>query len=435
MKASKKASKLILIVATLLFGLSPATVTVGVTPSTEPIKLTVWTEPYVASGIMDEWIADFQEEYPWITVEHQGIDNEIWEETLRTAMYGESPPDIFVTESRAELLEYVDAGLIYDITDWYGKHSERFIPGYEFNSVIRGRCYAVPWDILVLDLIWYNTKIMDKYNLDPKIIKTWDDLMAMCETLKQHGEIPFAFGGGGIGWTGGHWVMFLLQKNLTSEGIMKLARREKQWTDPDVVAALSHFEELVKKGYLALGAAIDTRDTGRALYFQGQGAFWQAGSWHLLQKGGDLAPPDWEFRFIPFPNFKSAPIQNIAISSSSEQWTISSKSKYIDEALLFLEYTTRPKPAAELWVKKAQGFLTVRGAVNEHTAGPEMVAIAQYLESANVVTALEFHLPRKVVQDGHWKGSISVLSGQITTEEWAELIEELHKASGALMLD
>lgn len=411
-----------------------AAVAEAVSPKSEPVTISVWTE-FFTTGVMDEWIASFQEEYPWVTVEHRGIDADIWEETLRTAMHGGDPPDMFITESRAELLEYVEADSVYDLTDWYNEHSDRFIQGYDLNSVTGGRRYAIPWNVLVLDLIWYNPQIMNRYDLDPTTIKTWDDLLALCESLKQHGEIPFAFGGGSVGWTGGHWVMFLLQKNLTSENIMKLARREKKWTDPDVVAALSHFEELVEKGYLAPDAADNDRNAGRALYFQGQGAFWQAGSWHLFQKGGDETPPEWKFTFIPFPNFVDAPVRNIAISSSDWQWTISNPSKHIDEVLLFLEYITRLKPAVEVWVKESHGFLAVRDAVNERTAGAEMVAIAEYLESANVVTALENYLPRSVVQDGHWAGAADVLAGKITTAEWAELIEELHNAAGPLMLE
>ena len=409
-------------------------VPVEVTPTPEPVKISVWTE-FTAppkTPAMDEWIAGFQEEYPWVTVEHRGISNDVWEETLHTAMLGGEPPDVFVTESRAELIDYVDAGLVYDLTNWYEAHADRFVPGTAVvNSVIRGRRYAIPWGVLVLDLLWYNQAIMDKYGLDPTTIETWDDLMAMCETLKENGETPIAFGGGGPGWTGGHWVMHLLQKNLSPEDIQKLASREKKWTDPDVVAALSHFEEMVDKGYLAPGAAADDRDVGRALYFQGDGAFWQAGSWHLYQKGGDLAPPDWEFEFIPIPSISG---EDTALAGGNVQWTIASKSKHVDEATMFVEYITRQENA-ELWVELAQEFLAVRDAVNENTAGPEMVAIADYLESAKVVDLLELYIPAPVRNDGHWAGSTGILSGQITTEEWAELIEELHEAEGSLSLE
>jgi raffinose/stachyose/melibiose transport system substrate-binding protein len=410
---------------------------VVVTPTPEPVKITFWTE-FTAppkTTVVDEWIAGFQQEYPWITVEHRGISNEVWEETLHTAMLGGEPPDVFVTESRAELMDYVDAGLVYDLTNWYDEHADRFVPGTALvNSVIRGRRYAIPWTVLVLDLIWYNTQIMDKYGLDPTTIETWDDLVAMCETLKQNGEVCFAFGGGGAGWTGGHWVMLLLQKNLTQEDITKLARREKKWTDPDVVAALSHFEEMKEKGYFAPGAAADDRDVGRALYFQGQGAFWQAGSWHLYEKGGDLAPPGWEFEFIPFPNFAGAAVQDVSLVGGNVQWTISSQTKHLDEALLFLEYITRLENA-ERWVELAQEFLAVKGAVNENTAGPEMVAIAEYLEASNPVDFLELYIPTAVRNDGHWAGAQGILSGQITTQEWAELIDQIHEAEGALSLE
>jgi len=408
-----------------------------VTPTPEPVKITFWSE-FTAppkTPVVDEWIAGFQAEYPWITVEHRGISNEVWEETLRTAMLGGEPPDFFVTESRAELMDYVEAGLIYDLTNWYDKHADRFVPGTALvNSVIRGRRYAIPWTVLVLDLIWYNPAILGKYGLDATTIKTWDDLIATCETLKQNGEVCFAFGGGGAGWTGGHWVMLLVQKNLTQEDIRKLASREKKWTDPDVVAALSYFEEMTTKGYFAPGAAADNRDVGQALFFQGQGAFWQAGSWHLYQKGGSLAPPDFEFKFIPFPNFAGAPVQDVSLVGGNVQWTVSSKTKHLDETLLFLEYITRLENA-QRWVQDVQEFIAAKGAVNESSAGPEMVAIADYLEASNPADFLELYIPTAVRNDGHWAGAQGILSGQITAQEWAELIDQIHETEGALSLE
>jgi ABC-type glycerol-3-phosphate transport system substrate-binding protein len=409
---------------------------VVVTPTPEPVTIQLWTE-FTAppkTDVMDEWIAGFQAEYPWITVEHRGISNDVYGETWRTAMLGGDPPDLFVTGTRGHLTDTVAEGLIYDLTNFYNQYSDRFVPGYELNSVIRGRRYAIPWTLLVLDTIWYNNQITDKYDLDPQSIESFEDLMAMCETLKENGEVCFAFGGGEPGWTGGHWVMMLLQNNMPEEEWMKLMSREKKWTDPDVVEILSNFENMVEAGYMAPGAAADDRDTGRALYFQGDGAFWTAGSWHLYMKGGDLAPPDWEYNFIPFPSLEANKDLNVAMSGSNVQWTVSSGSKHIDETLLFLEYISRLENA-QLWVEKVQEFIPVYGAVTEETAGPEMAAIAEYVESSNVQPFIEHYLPVPVRNEGHWAGSVGVLSGQIDTQEWADLIDQIHEAEGPLPLD
>ena len=86
-------------------------------------------------------------------------------------------------------------------------------------------------------------------------------------------------------------------------------------------------------------------------------------------------------------------------------------------------------------VEGTQEFLAVKDAVNEDTAGAEMVAIADYLESATVVDLLELYIPSAVRNDGHWAGSTGVVSGQIDTQGWAELIDEIHEAEGALSLE
>jgi ABC-type glycerol-3-phosphate transport system substrate-binding protein len=228
--------------------------------------------------------------------------------------------------------------------------------------------------------------------------------------------------------------MELLQNNMPQEEWMKIMTREKPWTDPEVVEILSLFEQMVQLGYMAPGAAADDRDTGRALYFQGQGAFWGAGSWHLYQKGGTLAPPDWTYEFIPFPPLEANKDLNVAMSGSNNQWTVSSGSKHIDETLLFVEYISRLENA-ELWVEKVQEFITVRDSVNEATAGSEMAAIADYVEASNVQAFIEHYIPSAVRDEAHWKGATGILSGQITTQEWAELIDATHEAEGVLPLD
>jgi raffinose/stachyose/melibiose transport system substrate-binding protein len=201
-----------------------------------------------------------------------------------------------------------------------------------------------------------------------------------------------------------------------------------------VIAALSRFKELVLKGYLTPNAAAYDRHSGRDLYFQGHGAFWQSGSWHLFTRGTPPVPADWEYRFFPFPGFAETPERNVAISTGGWNWAVCQQSPHKHEALLFLDYITQPE-IAELWARTFQWFLAIRGAVNAQIASPEMLAISQYLEASGAVPGLEHFFHRSVVQEGHWEGSIGVLLGRYTTGQWAERIEELQKASGVLTLE
>lgn len=398
----------------------------------EPVTITVWTE-YTAppkTDIMDEWIASFQDMYPYITVEHKGISNEVWEETLRTAMLGGEPPDMFIVESRAETMEYVEADLLYDLTDWYAEREDRFIPGYEFNTVIDGKRYAIPYSILHVNLIWYNKALLEANGVDGAAIGTFDEFMAACEALKG-GGVPCMQMGAGSLWPAGHFVYFLVQQSLTEEDWLKLATGEKSWTDEDVVAALANLEDMYKAGYFQAGVAADTRDISQAAFFEGNGGFFSAGSWHLYQLGAEGVPPDFEFNFIPFPNFEGAPVEDVVLSTSNEHWAVSKKSQHLDEILMFLDHITSLEQS-EARVKGAQEFITIRGTVNDDTAGEQMVAIAEWVEAGNVVNLLENYFTREVVQDGMWAGAQGVLSGQLTAQEWAQLIADTQAATGNL---
>jgi len=398
----------------------------------EPVTITVWTEYTTPpkTDIMDEWIKGFQEKYPYITVEHKGISNEVWEETLRTAMLGGEPPDMFLVESRAETTEYVEAGLLYDLTSWYEERADRFTPGFDFNTVVDGKRYAIPYSILQVNLIWYNKALLEEYGVDGSAIGTWDELMAACEVLKENDIPPFQMGAGSL-WPAGHFVYFLVQQSLTEEDWLKLATGEKSWTDDDVVAALSHLQEMYDAGYFQSGVAADTRDVSQAAFFNGNGGFFSAGSWHLYQLGAEGVPPDFEFNFIPFPDFADAPVKDVVLSTSNEHWAVCSKSQHPEEVLMFLDYITSLEQS-EARVEGAQEFLAIRGAVNDNTAGEQMVAISKWVEAGNVENLLENYFTTETVQDGMWAGAQGVLSGQLTAAEWAQLIADKQAASGNL---
>ncbi len=405
-------------------------------PEPDPVTLTLWTE-YTASPkseLVQYWIDTFQEKYPWITVEHKGISNEVAEETLRVALLGQDPPDIFLPQSRGEVVDYVDAGALLDLTDFYNERIDRFNPTFDaisdWQTVVGGQRYAIPYTVLHVNMIWYNDALLKEYGIEATEIKTLEDLMGACDILKENDVVCFQLGGGST-WPVGHWAQFFIQQNLPEETWKKLATGEKSWTDPDIVEAVSYLEEMYEAGYFQPGVAADTRDVSRAAYFQGNGAFFAAGSWHLYQKGGELAPPDWEFKFIPFPSAADSPIENPVISTVNVLWSISSKTEHPEEAKLFLAHVTSLQ-VAQKHVEMLQEFVVFKDAVTPENASDEMVAIAEWTADGTGINFLENYFTREVIQEGLWGGTLGVLTGQATTEEWMQLCADLQATSGNL---
>ena len=402
----------------------------------EPVTITLWTEYTAApkTDLVEFWIDTFQEKYPWITVEHKGISNEVAEETLRVALLGQDPPDIFLPQSRGEVVEYVDAEALLDLTDFYNERIDRFNPTFDaisdWQSVVAGQRWAIPYTVLHVNMIWYNDSLLQENGIDATEIGSLEDLMAACETLKENDVVCFQLGGGST-WPVGHWAQFFIQQNLPEETWKKLATGEKSWTDADIVEAVSYLEQMYEAGYFQPGVAADTRDVSRAAYFQGNGAFFAAGSWHLYQKGGELAPPDWEFKFIPFPSAEDSPIDNPVISTVNVLWSISSKTEHPEEAKLFLDHVTSLE-VAQKHVELLQEFVVFKDAVTSENASEEMVAIADWTAEGTGINFLENYFTREVIQDGLWGGSLGVLSGQATTEEWMQLCADLQETTGNL---
>lgn len=414
---------------------APAPAVEEVEEEKEPVTLTLYTE-YNApprTDLVDYWIETFVAKYPWITVEHRGLDNEVYEETLRIALLGQEPPDIFQAESRGEMVEFVEEDVVLDVTDFYDSIRDRFIPAFDalsdWQSVVGGRRYAIPYTVLHINLIWYNDALLQANGIDATTIENLEDLMEVCETLKNNGEVCFQLGAGST-WPVGHWAQFFIQQNLPEETWFKLATGEKSWTDEDIVDAVSYLEEMYKAGYFQAGVAADTRDVARAAYYAGSGAFYAAGSWALYDKAS-LAPPDWEFNFIPFPSAEDSPVGNPVLSTNNILYAVAKKSSHPEEALLFIDHITS-LDAAQKSVELLQGFVTIKDAVTVENAGPEMVAIDKWASAGKGINWLENYFTREVISEGLWGGAVGVVSGQATTAEWMQLIADIQASTGNL---
>ncbi len=92
-------------------------------------------------------------------------------------------------------------GVLVPIDDWWNDNAEAmqvddFIPVFSQTfTVVDGTRYGVPYDG-DLHLLFYNTTLFDKYNLEPPT--TWDEYLTACKTITE-GEGGAAYGCGIMG--------------------------------------------------------------------------------------------------------------------------------------------------------------------------------------------------------------------------------------------
>lgn len=84
----------------------------------------------------------------------------------------------------------VDAGALLDITDWIARQKDLntrdYLPSiYDTYTLYKGRRYGLPYDG-DQHLLYYNTEIFDKHDLNPPT--TWDEYYAAAKKITQAGD-------------------------------------------------------------------------------------------------------------------------------------------------------------------------------------------------------------------------------------------------------
>jgi glucose/mannose transport system substrate-binding protein len=117
---------------------------------------------------------------------------------LAARLEADNPPDTFQAHAGAELTDYIEAGRLQDLTQFYADNglNEVFPETLIQRLTVDGKIYSVPSNIHRANVVWANTQVLEDAGLDPKspppTLDAWIDDM---QTLKDAGvEYPLALG-------------------------------------------------------------------------------------------------------------------------------------------------------------------------------------------------------------------------------------------------
>ena len=131
-------------------------------------------------------------ELVWNSVEADYLDR------LATDIASGDCPNIFMEYGGARVLDYLNAGLLVDMTpyyeadpEWYNSVNPNMWAPVKFDNYGFDGTYGIPFGAYQIVLV-YNSAILEQYGLE--VPTTWAELMDCCAVLKENGVQPFNVG-------------------------------------------------------------------------------------------------------------------------------------------------------------------------------------------------------------------------------------------------
>lgn len=285
------------VAATLAAGGDTLAASQGTPANREPATVTIWTWRDNDDQVWQSASEALQKTWPGLKVKVSVSDATEYDTMVSTAMQGGQGPDIITTRAgEGYFRPYADANMFVPLTDKIPGLAN-IPPGTIGQVSYKDEVWAVPFASQIW-MFFYNTKIFAEQGLTPP--KTWNDLMAICETLRKTDIVPL-FIPAREGWVLNGYVDCIGATFLGDNYAGQLISGEKTFTDEGFVNLLTRIKEMepcFQKGYV--GNNVPDMDsafqTGRAamILYGGWGASTYAKQAPDLEFDFFLCPPEKE---------------------------------------------------------------------------------------------------------------------------------------------
>jgi len=241
------------------------------------------------------------EELTGVKIVFQPTTSTQYNATLRQQLDGGIGPDLFYSRSfstGAELSENGFNVICNDIPGVKENFSESALAAFTDKD---GNVFAVPF-AAVSHFVYYNKAIFAENNIE--IPTTFEEFLAVCETLKGLGITPLS-NGIAANWDILECVLCgMIPNYITAEERLAYESGEKKLNDETWIQIYSDFAKLVP--YFPEAFASIDNDNANVMFGLGQSAMLIDGSWSYGTLAGDDYDIDVGFFSIPAPEGKAA---------------------------------------------------------------------------------------------------------------------------------
>lgn len=259
-----------------------------------------WTGGGEEAGL-NALIEQFEEDNPdveFVNAAVAGGSGTNAQAVLEGRLQSQDPPDSFQGHAGAELQDYIEAGYLAPLDDFFdeqGLHDA--LPDQLVEQITYdGSVYSVPVNIHRSNVMWSNPTVLEEAGVDAPP-ETLDELLEALESVSEETDaIPMAVG---AQWTVSHLLESVLLGSLGPEGYNELWEPGASWDTPEVADALGTFEEIMEYTQEE-SAAEDWQEAARRVS-DGEAAFNIMGDWAAgyFDELGALPGEDYDWSASP----------------------------------------------------------------------------------------------------------------------------------------
>ncbi|GAB2023167.1 extracellular solute-binding protein [Pseudolactococcus yaeyamensis] len=243
----------------------------------------VWWGWTPGSPTNEEYIAEFNKEYPDIKVTWKQTTIDDYDAAVRPALGNGTGVDAFqVSAGSGNGGVQVFGGQAIDLTDSVKKalgedYKEKLTEASISTMMVKGKLKALGVGIVYSGNIWVNQDLFDKYNL--KVPTTYEEWQNVCQVFEKNGINGFVQGAGQGAFNID--TFHAISDNVKPGTFTKAARGEVKWIDASIVKALELWKGLFDDGIMQKGAlGLQQYPDANNLFMSQKAAMIMMGSWY-----------------------------------------------------------------------------------------------------------------------------------------------------------
>ena len=307
---------------------------------------------------------------------------------MKTRFIREDYPDIIGIGGDMNYSNFLDAGLLMDISDYEGLDNikEAYLQmDKELELVPQEGVYAVPYVANAAGVL-YNKDIFDQYGWE--IPTTWDEFMELCEDIEAEGLQPFYFGFRDTWTCLAPWNAIAVDL-VDSDICSQVNRGEANFTD--------NYREVAEKTKALLDYAQDdpfaySYNDACTAFARGEAVMYPIGSYAVPQI--QSVNPDINIDSFVMPASEDASVNKLN-SGNDLQFSVMAESEHKEAVYEVLDFLLEDE--------NVQFYLDDQNAVpckeGDFELAPMLDGMKTYIEEGNLADYQDHHYPSEMAVD------------------------------------